>query len=141
MQWDASPNAGFAPTGVEPWLPLADDYATRNVAQQETDPTSMLSFYRTLTALRRAEPALSVGDYTSVEAGADDVFAYVRHAPDADRFLVVLNFAAGTHTLDLSEIGVTAEVAVATDMVRAGLVDLSSLNLESNEGLVLRLHS
>jgi alpha-glucosidase len=26
MQWDSSENAGFTEPGVEPWLPLADDY-------------------------------------------------------------------------------------------------------------------
>ena len=47
MQWDASPNAGFAPAGVRTWLPLAADFAVRNVAAQESaDPTSFLTFYR-----------------------------------------------------------------------------------------------
>ena len=140
MQWDASPNAGFTTEGVTPWLPLADDYAQRNVAQQETNPTSMLALYRALTALRQAESSLSVGDYASVDSGAANVFAYVRTAPGADRFLIVLNFAAGTPTLDLSQLGNTAEIAVATDMVRAGTVELSNLILRPNEGLVLRLH-
>ncbi len=61
MQWDATPNAGFAPAGVRTWLPLAPDFAVRNVAVQDQDPASFLSFYRRLTALRRAEPALSIG--------------------------------------------------------------------------------
>ena len=140
MQWDASPNAGFTAEGVTPWLPLADDYADRNVAQQDDDPTSMLNLYRALTALRRTEPGLNVGDYASVDAGVEDVFAYVRTAPATDRFLVVLNFGDGSPTLNLSDIAQQATIAVATDMVRTGVVDLSNLNLKANEGLVLRLH-
>ncbi len=61
MQWDSSPNAGFTAPDVTPWLPVAADYATRNVAVQSADPESMLSFYRALAALRRAEPALHGG--------------------------------------------------------------------------------
>ncbi len=43
MQWDATPNAGFTTGG--PWLPVAEDYATVNVATQRDDPRSMLSLY------------------------------------------------------------------------------------------------
>ena len=139
MQWDDSPNAGFAGAGVETWLPIADDYAERNVARQESDPTSMLNLFCALTALRRVGPALSVGDYTSVEAGADDVFAYVRTGPGAARFLIVLNFGGDEHTLDLSHAGSKADITVATDMVRSGSVELAALSLGPNEGLVLRL--
>jgi hypothetical protein len=74
-----------------------------------------------------------------VEAGADEVFAYLRTAPESDRFLIVLNFEARPHQLDLSQVAVRAEIAVATGMVRSGEVDLSRLALGPNEGLVLRL--
>ncbi len=146
MQWDDGPNAGFAPAGVETWLPLAPDYTERNVAGQETDPTSMLNLYRALTNLRRSEPALSVGDYTSVSApqrgesrGADDIFAYLRSVPNSDRFLIVLNFGSKSHTLDLSHVAPQATIAVATDMIRSGPVDLSNLSCRPDEGLILRL--
>src|SRR5919198_758685 len=59
MQWDSSPNAGFT-TGT-PWLPIAADYQTVNVAVERDDPASMLTLYRRLIALRRATPALAVG--------------------------------------------------------------------------------
>jgi alpha-glucosidase len=139
MQWDSTANAGFATAGVTPWLPVAEDYAERNVARQDEDPTSMLALYRALTRLRRAEPPLHVGDYASVEAGVDDVFAYLRTHSGAARFLILLNFGSEPHTLDLSHFASTAHIAVATDMVRYGLVDLAKLSLAPNEGLVLRL--
>jgi len=141
MQWDGSPNAGFAADGVLPWLPVASDYAERNVARQEADPTSMLSLYRALTRLRRAEPALCAGDYVSLDAGVENVFAYLRTAPKADRFLVVLNFGAEVYTLDLSHVARKAAIAVASDMRRQGTVDLASLRVGPDEGVVLRLGS
>jgi alpha-glucosidase len=140
MQWDDSLNAGFAAPGVTTWLPLASDYPQRNVARQEKDPTSPLHLYRALSTLRQAEPALSVGDYASVDAGTEDVFAYLRTAPaGAGRFLIVLNLGEDAHTLNLSRVARQATIAVATDMVRRGSVDLTHLVVGPNEGLVLRL--
>ena len=139
MQWDDSPNAGFAAEGVQTWLPAAADYQTRNVAKQNADPTSMLNFYRVLTALRNAEPALHAGDYATVMTSHNDVLAYRRSAPNGNNFVIVLNFSDNDLTLDLSQVASTATIAVATDMERAGTVDLSQLALHGNEGLVLRL--
>lgn len=139
MQWDDTPNAGFTNEGVTPWLPVADDYASRNVALQQADPTSMLNFVQALTALRRAEPALHVGDYATVETGVRQLLAYRRTALEADDFLMVLNLGPESHTIDVSHQATEATIALATDMVRHGPVDLASLSLGPNEGLVLRL--
>ncbi|RMF04801.1 MAG: alpha-amylase, partial [Chloroflexi bacterium] len=46
MQWDDGPNAGFTAAGVQPWLPLAPDARTRNVAVQSAQPDSMLNLFR-----------------------------------------------------------------------------------------------
>ena len=138
MQWDASPNAGFAPAGVRTWLPVAGDFTARNVAVQSQDPTSMLNFYRALTALRQAEPALTIGDYRSLDAGTPDVFAYLR-SHEETRFLVVFNFGGEARRLDLSAVGKEAEIALSTEMTRPRAVVLSALNLGPNEGRILRL--
>ena len=138
MQWDASPNAGFAPAGVRTWLPVANDYPARNVAAQSQDPTSMLSFYRALTALRQSEPALTIGDYRSLHAGALDVFAYLRSYGDAC-FLVALNFGGEARRLDLAAAGGLAEVELSTEMTGPRRLMLSALDIRPNEGLILRL--
>ncbi len=142
MQWSDAPHAGFTESDVEPWLPVADNYTHLNVAAQEQEPTSMLSFYRALTALRRAEPALSVGDYQTVEVGgeaASDIFAYRRDAEGEASFLVVLNLTDSAHILDLSQVADEATIAVATEMQRTGSVSLAALDVGANEGLLLRL--
>jgi alpha-glucosidase len=89
MQWDASRFAGFS--SAEPWLPLAQDYATCNVASERADAGSLLNLYRRLIAARRSRPALTRGTYRSVAADGD-VLAYLREA-DGERLLVALNFA------------------------------------------------
>ncbi|HAJ37794.1 MAG TPA: alpha-amylase, partial [Chloroflexi bacterium] len=138
MQWDASPNAGFTAAGVQPWLPLAADYAQRNVEVQSQDARSMLSFFRALTALRQSSPALTLGDYASVDVGVENIFAYTRTHGN-ERYLVVLNFAGTTHRLDLSRLGAEAEILLSTGMESTGKVRLRALYVVGNEGLVLRL--
>ena len=138
MQWDDSPNAGFATPDVTPWLPLAHDYTQRNVAVQSQTPNSMLAFFRALTTLRQSSPALTIGDYASVETGVDNIFAYTRTHGD-ERLLIVLNFAGSTHRLDLSKLGADAKILLSTGMESAGKVRLRALYIVGNEGMILRL--
>ena len=57
MQWDDSPNAGFAAPDVQDlWLPLAPNYKEVNVANQLKDPRSFLSYFRKLLAYRNPHP-------------------------------------------------------------------------------------
>ena len=98
MPWDVTPNAGFT-TGA-PWLPLNADWATRNVAQLAAAPGSILALHERLLALRRAHPALSIGDITLLDAvdAAPDVLVYERHH-DGDRLLVALNLGSSSQAL------------------------------------------
>jgi alpha-glucosidase len=99
MQWANTPNAGFSPPGVATWLPVHPNYMQGvNVAAQETDPTSLLSFYRWLLALRRATPALVAGEYTALHEDAQDCLAFTR-ATDEQTVLVALNFSERPQTL------------------------------------------
>ncbi|MET0362047.1 MAG: alpha-amylase family glycosyl hydrolase, partial [Sphingobium sp.] len=97
MPWSGAPNAGF--TDGEPWLPMNDDWPTRNVAAQEGDPASMLNLYRALLSLRRATPALSIGRYGPADADRN-VLAYERQRGD-DRLVIALNLSAEPHRLKL----------------------------------------
>ena len=80
--------AGF--TTGEPWLPI-DARSAMTVAAQADDPHSMLSLYRDLIRLRRAEPALALGSYRTLHAD-DAVLAYERRL-DGRRVAVALNFS------------------------------------------------
>ena len=130
MPWDGSPHAGFST--CEPWLPLNDDWPSRNVAAQEADERSMLALYRSLLALRRENEALSIGDLALVDAD-DDVLAYERRHGD-ERLLVALNLSGGER-----------ELRVPGGVQAAGVL-LSTLGprefdgtLAPNEAVVLRL--
>ena len=102
MQWNDAPNAGFSPPGATTWLPVHPNYAQGvNVAAQESDPNSLLSFYRRLLALRRGCPALIAGEYTALHEDAEDYLAFTR-ATDEQTVRVALNFSERAQTLTLS---------------------------------------
>jgi alpha-glucosidase len=139
MQWDAGPNAGFAPPTARPWLPIADDYAKVNVAAQREDPKSMLSLTRRLIALRRAEPALSVGTYEPVDAG-DDIVAYTRRDPETGRrFLVALNLCDEPRIFrpPAGGFGAGAKVVLSTHVDRDESPAGAELSLRPDEGLIV----
>jgi alpha-glucosidase len=97
MPWDGTPNAGF--TSGTPWLPLNADWAERNVAALSQSPASPLALHRRLLALRRAHPALAVGDIALLDAEGD-ILAYERRAGD-ERLLVALNLGDVSRELAL----------------------------------------
>jgi alpha-glucosidase len=95
MQWDDSKNAGF--TDGEPWLPVSPAYRNQNVQAQMAAKTSLLSLYKALIDLRRAEPALSVGAFSLVHVDADTLI-YER-ASEESAWLIALNFSAETRSV------------------------------------------
>lgn len=90
MQWDGSANAGFS-TG-RPWLKPNPNYPHINVARQQDDPVSVLSFYRSLIALRKAEPTLIYGRYELLLPDDPQLYAYLRSGDDG-RIVVITNLS------------------------------------------------
>jgi alpha-glucosidase len=133
MQWDAGANAGF--TTSTPWLPLAGDSVTKNVASQRGEQRSMLALYRSLIDLRRAEPALHVGSYAPI-AATGDLLAYIREG-GGRRLLVALNLGGQPATLAASSLG-KGRIALSTHLDRAG-EHVSDLALRGDEGVIVAL--
>jgi len=133
MQWDHSPNAGFS-TGL-PWLPLAQDHATRSVDALARDPSSILTLYRRLIALRRESTALTLGSYARITANAD-LLAYERRAAGAV-VLVALNLGHAQQTL--AREGLEGEVVLSTHLDREGERVSGHLALRADEGVIVRV--
>jgi alpha-glucosidase len=132
MQWSAEPAAGF--TTGEPWLPVADDFASNNVQAQRVDPGSMLALHRALLDLRRREPALHVGGWAPTDAGGD-VLAYTR-SHGGTRFLVALNLGSEPASLDFDGSGT---VVLSTLPSGAGEPVVGTVELRGDEGVIVRL--
>lgn len=140
MQWDAGPNAGFTTPEARPWLPLAVDYATRNVAAQASDPVSMLSLFRALTALRRAEPALNRGGIELVDLGVEDVLAYRRTCAGSDGFWILLNLGGARHTIDLAVLDMEEATLVFSTYPGCDVTGVPPiLTLAPDAGVILRI--
>jgi len=92
MPWSPGPGSGF--TVGRPWLRFGPDVEARNGEVQLADPTSILSTYRRLLALRAATPALQVGSLWAHPESAGDVVAYAREVP-GQLILVLLNLGRG----------------------------------------------
>ena len=67
MPWRGGAGAGFTPPGTTPWLPIGDNDAI-NVEIQRDDPGSILTFCRSLLALRRQREELRRGTYELLES-------------------------------------------------------------------------
>jgi alpha-glucosidase len=135
MQWDASPNAGFCPDGVMPWLPIADDYKTRNVAVKKEDPKSILNLTRELLELRKSHPALAVGDYAPIDGLPEQCFVYTRSTSD-QCLLIALNLTNEEHQFMLPYTG-TGQVVTSTGKDRTGKISLTFMVLQPNEGILI----
>ena len=129
MQWDASPHAGFST--ADPWLPLGGDFAKLNVATQSATPGSILSLYRALLALRRAEPALSVGDYAPLIA-SEQILAYERRI-GSRRLLIVLNLTGRPAQAVLPR----SRVLLSTDTRPPGEGIAGTTTIDPNEGIIV----
>ena len=110
------------------------------VETQDADLGSTLAFSRALLALRARIDALQGGAQRSVDA-APGLFCFVRE-DGGERLLVALNFTSEEKPLDLREQlpAGSATIELSTSNERAlGPVELDSLALEPDEGLVITL--
>ena len=135
MQWSNDEQAGF--TTGKPWLPIAADHQTINVALERDSPTSILTLYRRLIELRRAEPALSVGDFAPLPAPGD-LMAYIRKT-DQRRLLVVLNLGATPQSFSISDLQCRGSLLLSTHLDRSREVLRDKLDLRGDEGAIIEL--
>ncbi len=106
MQWDGTPNAGFCPDVVAPWLPVQVDHNAENVALQAEDAYSLLNTYKTLLNLRRNHPALQSGTLSllSESSKSPDLLAYQRETAD-EQLLVAINFGMVPAEIEVPGLG------------------------------------
>ncbi|MFZ4651867.1 MAG: alpha-amylase family glycosyl hydrolase [Rubrivivax sp.] len=101
--WQAdAPQLGFS-HAARTWLPVDPAHAPLAVDRQEADPASTLHATRRLLALRRAHPALRLGDLDAL-VGEGDVLVLRRQHTDArgtDALLLAFNLGASSATLAL----------------------------------------
>lgn len=100
MQWNDSPNAGFG-SGV-PWIKVNPNYHEINVERAESDPNSVLAFYRKLIALRKSNPVMVYGDFTDISGDDAHLYVYVREY-EGTEWVVLLNHGETSRSFTFSE--------------------------------------
>ena len=100
MQWDESENAGF--TKGKPWLPVNPNYTKINVASQEQDEDSVLSYYKKLCALRKNpeyKDTIVYGDLIPFMEEEDRLMAF--HRKGEKTILVLGNYRKEEREIEL----------------------------------------
>jgi glycosidase len=95
MQWTAEKNGGFT-EGI-PWEAGNPDFMQKNVSRMDSDPNSLLNFYRTSVWLRNSHAALRVGNFTLIDSGNPAVIAFLRESRQ-EKILVVANLGKAAQT-------------------------------------------
>jgi alpha-glucosidase len=131
MSWSGEQGAGF--TAGDPWLPLSDDTALRNVEAMQQDGKSILHLYRKLLHLRKSYRTFLAGGQRTLK-GKQHVLVLQRYL-DRQCFHIVLNFSDMPQVIELALPG---EVVISTHMDRTGWVQ-SEIALRANEGIVVEL--
>jgi Glycosidases len=144
MQWDGGANAGFTAAGVKTWLPVPASASAVNVAAQEGKADTLLSWYRTLGALRKSNPALAQGDQVMLNPDDTHVLAFIRRTPKGEAVLVACNFTpdAQTVSFDLDSLHVRANTVsvLMNSPGQAQPASLKAIALKPYGVAVLELH-
>lgn len=142
MQWTSGPNAGFS--AVKPWLPVANNYRTHNVAVEDKDPDSVLNFYRALLSMRKSNLALRDGDYKALNTSDPNVLCYARRKGN-DNVVVVLNMSNKAQTVSIDPASACngtsdqAAVLISSSKKLSKTVSMRKLDLEPLTAAVLEM--
>jgi len=141
MQWNNTPNAGFSPASIAPWLPVNPNYAQGvNVADQWDNPGSLLSFYKRMLRMRRNTPALIAGGYMPLHQVSEDYLAFLRYSQDdSQTCLVVLNMSPREQRLSFSLTASTGHVIFSSRNRRGDTYDVSKLYIAPFEVYIAEL--
>ncbi len=138
MQWNDERNAGFS-KGI-PWMKVNPNYTRINVAVQEKDEDSVLSYYKKLIALRKADAyreTFTYGTFSAVFEEEESVFAFLRtNEETGQQILVAANFGMDEVVLKLS--AYVKDVLLANMEIK-DLLGRKEISLNSSDVVVVLL--
>lgn len=92
MQWDDTAHAGFTDSAKGPWMRVHDLYPEINVAKQQGQERSVLSFWKEMLKVRKEERELLIhGDFELVGKENEETFAFTKKK-DGRTAVAALNF-------------------------------------------------
>lgn len=103
LQWSNEKNGGFSESDTT-WLKVNPNYNEINVASQQDDPNSILSFYRKMIEVRKQYDTLVYGRYQLRDVGVEELFVYERHG-QIDTFTIAVNLSEEAKAFEHGEEG------------------------------------
>lgn len=91
VQWSADKNAGFT-SADKAWFYVNPNYKDINVEDAESDPDSILNYYKKLLKFRRENEICIYGSYKEHYHESNDLYVYSRHYKN-QRMLVICSFS------------------------------------------------
>lgn len=139
MQWDSSPNAGFCPSDVAPWLPVTSSYKERNVYIEMKDSDSIYNCYKRFLKIRKEVSALNAGnlEILKLEKAPKKLLSYVRTANiqgKKQKAYVFLNFDKKPVSFFNPVVGAKF---LASTIVNGNPIQKEKIVLKPQEGIVL----
>lgn len=134
MQWDSSPNAGFS--GVQPWIPIHDNYRKVNVEHEDKEDDSILSLYKKLIRIRRNYPILQTGEFAFIDTFNPNVLAYKRYLKN-ESMIIVLNFKNKHERVILKELDSYTAIFSLRNTFNKNNVQSTSFVLAPLDGCIL----
>jgi trehalose-6-phosphate hydrolase len=129
MQWNSDTNVGFSEG--QPWITIPNEAYGVNVADQQSDPDSMLSFYKSLLKLRKEHSALRLGEYRIL--GNEDGLVYFMRADDVEKIWVVVNFTDQSRRFEFS-----TDVKWLLSTKRTSVEGGKRLTMLANDAIILK---
>ena len=119
MQWDASAFAGFTDAKEGGWMRVHDLYPEINVAKQQREPGSALSFWKSMIKFRKAHPeTLTYGAFEVFEPENEQTFVFTKKQNGGTKIAVVaLNFTGEEQPVRLPYDGLSVAVGNYDDVV------------------------
>lgn len=150
FQWDETTSAGFSTNAIT-WLPVHENYLTRNLKAQKAATNSTFTLYKELIKLRKANHVLMGGDFSSKSLKNNQVFAFTRKLSGMDTIAVFVNLAGNT-TVSLKDLldddftdKTKAEVLIANNnspfKIKDKVENLEAIVLGPGDALILEVSS
>ena len=98
LQWEGGMFGGFSE--LLPWMAVNANTTQVNIFDQEKDEQSVLSHYKHLIRLRKAQPVYAEGTFELILKNHPQVFAYLRKS-DTKQVLVLTNLSRNPCQVDL----------------------------------------
>jgi alpha-glucosidase len=99
MQWDGTSQAGF--TRGRPWLPVPPTANVVNVKTEESNPDSLLAWYRALIRLKRNSAVLEGGETRMLDISNAKVLSWARQLR-GETVVVCVNFTGKPQVVNLA---------------------------------------